>query len=128
MYAGVKAPALPKRKATVMKAATALAHDMAADEFNSMVIEESKNQIVIVDFWASWCGPCKLMGVLFSKVAAEYEGKSIKFVKFDIDLNKQIAQDYKIEGLPAIMIFKDGKVVPTLTFEGCPSDSKDRII
>lgn len=128
MFAGAQ-PSVPSVRKTVMKAAaTAVVHDMAANEFNSMCLEESKNQVVIVDFWASWCGPCKLMGVLFGKLATEYEGKPIKFVKFDIDQNKQIAKDFNIAGLPAIMVFKDGKLVPELMFEGCPSDSKAKII
>ena len=110
-----------------MKAAAAV-HEMSADEFEAMVIEESKNQPVIVDFWASWCGPCKLMGILFNQIAAEYDGKAVKFVKFDLDKNKDLAKDYDFEGLPAIIMFKDGKKVPEYHMEGCPSDAKQQII
>ena len=102
-------------------------HDMSKDEFESMVIEESKTHVVIVDFWASWCGPCKLMGILFNQIAQEYEGKPVKFVKFDLDLNKQMAKDYDFEGLPAIMMFKDGEKIPNYHLEGCPSDAKVQI-
>jgi thioredoxin-like negative regulator of GroEL len=80
-------PGNSTRASTALKAAAAV-YEMDADDFEKMVIEESKNQPVIVDFWASWCGPCKLMGILFNQIAAEYEGKPVKFVKFDLDKNK----------------------------------------
>ena len=107
--------------------AAAAVHELSADEFESMVVEESKNQPVIVDFWASWCGPCKLMGILFNQIAAEYEGKPVKFYKFDLDKNKALAKEYDFEGLPAIMIFKDGVKVPDYHMEGCPSDAKQQV-
>ena len=116
----------PARASTALKAAPAV-HEMSKDEFQTMVLEESKNQVVIVDFWASWCGPCKLMGILFNQIAQEYEGKPVKFVKFDLDLNKQMAKDYDFEGLPAIMMFKDGEKIPNYHLEGCPSDAKQQI-
>jgi thioredoxin len=123
----LRMPNKQSRGSTVMKAAAGV-HEMSADEFEAMVIEESKNQPVIVDFWASWCGPCKLMGILFNQIAAEYEGKPVKFVKFDLDNNKELAKKYDFEGLPAIIMYKDGEKVPDYHMEGCPSDAKQQII
>jgi putative thioredoxin len=65
-----------------------LVQEVEADDWETMVLEESKKQPVIVDFWATWCGPCKLMSIIFNKVAAQYEGKPVKFIKFDLDKNK----------------------------------------
>ena len=118
---------MPSARASTALMAAPAVHDMSKDEFESMVIEESKTHVVIVDFWASWCGPCKLMGILFNQIAQEYEGKPVKFVKFDLDLNKQMAKDYDFEGLPAIMMFKDGEKIPNYHLEGCPSDAKVQI-
>jgi thioredoxin len=117
----------PAPRSSTKLNASFLVSDIDNDDFEKMVLEESKNQPVIVDFWASWCGPCKLMSIIFTKVALEFEGKPVKFIKFDLDKNKQMAKAYNIDGLPAIMIFKDGKKVPDYHLEGCPSDSKDRV-
>ena len=62
---------------------------------------------VLVDFWAEWCGPCKMLAPTVEKVANEYEGKA-KFVKLNIDDNDQVAQQFGIKGIPTLILFKDG--------------------
>ena len=62
---------------------------------------------VLVDFWAEWCGPCKMLAPTVEKVANEYEGKA-KFVKLNIDDNNQVAQRYGIKGIPTLILFKNG--------------------
>jgi thioredoxin 1 len=62
---------------------------------------------VLVDFWAEWCGPCKMLAPTVEKVANEYEGKA-KFVKLNIDDNNQVAQQFGIKGIPTLILFKNG--------------------
>jgi thioredoxin 1 len=62
---------------------------------------------VLVDFWAEWCGPCKVLAPTVEKVANEYEGKA-KVVKLNIDDNNQVAQRYGIKGIPTLILFKNG--------------------
>ena len=63
---------------------------------------------VIVDFWAEWCGPCKLMGPVFEELSKEYEGK-VKFVKLDVDSNQDTASKYGVMSIPTLILFNDGK-------------------
>lgn len=67
---------------------------------------------VLVDYWAEWCGPCKMIAPIIDEVAEEYEGK-LKVAKLDIDSNNATPQQYSIRGIPTLMIFKDGKVHAT---------------
>lgn len=62
---------------------------------------------VLVDYWAEWCGPCKMIAPVLEEIAANYEGK-IKVVKVDVDTNKEAAQKYGIRGIPTLMVFKGG--------------------
>ncbi|MCF8357645.1 MAG: thioredoxin [Prolixibacteraceae bacterium] len=63
---------------------------------------------VLVDFWAEWCGPCRMIGPIVEELAEEYEGKAI-FVKMDVDSNPAIPQKYGIRNIPTILFFKGGQ-------------------
>ena len=65
---------------------------------------------VLVDFWAAWCGPCKMIAPIVEELATEYEGK-LKIGKVDVDNNQKIAMQYGIRSIPTLLVFKDGKVV-----------------
>jgi thioredoxin len=69
---------------------------------------------VVVDFWAEWCGPCKMIGPALEELAVEYAGK-IKVAKVDVDSNPNAAAALGVRGIPALFIFKDGQVVSNKT-------------
>jgi thioredoxin 1 len=66
--------------------------------------------VVLVDFWAEWCGPCKMIAPIVEELAEEYDGK-VKFTKLDVDSNPQSATNFGIRGIPTLLIFNDGKPV-----------------
>ena len=68
---------------------------------------------VLVDFWAPWCGPCKLMAPIIEELAKEFEGKA-KVVKLNVDENPQTAQKYGIMSIPTLIIFKNGQIAEQL--------------
>ena len=67
---------------------------------------------VLVDFWAEWCGPCKMIGPMVDELASTYAGK-VKVVKVNIDQNPQTPRQYAVRGIPTLLMFKDGKVQAT---------------
>lgn len=79
-------------------------------EFNETVLKASGP--VLVDYWAEWCGPCKMIAPLLDQVAKEYAGK-LTVVKVNIDENQQTPQHYGVRGIPTLMIFKDGEIEGT---------------
>ena len=78
--------------------------------FKTEVLESSVP--VVVDFFAEWCGPCKAMAPALEQVAKEMAGK-VKIVKIDVDQSPAVTQQYRIQAMPTLMIFKDGKVAAT---------------
>jgi thioredoxin 1 len=80
------------------------------DSFDADVLAASG--AVLVDYWAEWCGPCKMIAPILDEVAKEYAGK-LKVAKLNIDQNEGTPPKYGIRGIPTLMIFKDGNVVAT---------------
>ena len=78
------------------------------DNFKGEVLESS--QLVLVDFWAEWCGPCRALAPTIEKIAKDYVGK-IKVGKVDTDVNRETALQYRIESIPTVILFKKGEVV-----------------
>ena len=71
-------------------------------------------QPVVVDVWADWCGPCKMLAPQFGAASRELEGKA-RFVKLDADKNQKLVRKYKVMGLPTLLFFKDGQLVDRTT-------------
>lgn len=67
---------------------------------------------VLVDFWAPWCGPCKMIAPVLDDIAPQYEGK-MKIVKINVDENQAVPGQYGVRGIPTLMVFKNGEVVAT---------------
>jgi len=82
-------------------------------EFQQDVLDSSTDQLVVVDFWATWCGPCRSMAPHLETLANEYEGK-VRIVKVDVDRNQKTAIKFGIQNLPTLLVFKNGEVVDKL--------------
>ena len=77
-----------------------------AEDFESTITD---NDIVLVDFWAEWCGPCKRFGPIYEKASEEYDG--VVFAKLDTDANAELSGQLGIEGIPTLMAFREGVLV-----------------
>lgn len=79
--------------------------------FNEEVVKSDKP--VLIDFWAAWCGPCRMIAPIIEELADEYDGKA-KICKLDVDNNQNTAMQFGIRSIPTLLIFKGGEVVDTI--------------
>ena len=112
--------------------------DVTDATFETEVLERSKQLPVVVDFWADWCGPCKMLGPVIEKSANAREGEVV-LAKLDTDANQQTAARFQIQGIPAVKAFKDGQVVAEFVgaqppqnverfFDGLVPSETDRLV
>ncbi len=85
-----------------------MAFELNDGNFKTEVLE--KKGIALVDFWAEWCGPCKMIGPVVEELSQEYDGKAL-IAKVDVDENSELTARYGVRNIPTILILKDGEVV-----------------
>ncbi len=85
--------------------------ELTDDTFDSQVVQHQG--LVMVDFWATWCGPCQIIAPVVAQLAEEYEGR-VKVGKVDVDTNQKISMEFNVRSIPSILFFKDGNHVDTV--------------
>ncbi len=98
--------------------------DVSDDNFEQEVLKSTKP--VLVDFWAPWCGPCRMVAPIVEELATEYDGK-IEFVKVNTDDNPNTSVKYGIRSIPTLLVFKDGEAVGQIVGFRPKSDLKERL-
>lgn len=92
---------------------------MASDKIVTLSLDNFEDEVenssvpVLVDFWAAWCGPCKMIAPIIDQLADEFDGKA-KIAKLNVDDNRELAAQFKVMSIPTILLFKDGEVVNQL--------------
>jgi thioredoxin 1 len=99
---------LPKGNLKILKIIMAL--EITNDNFDSLL---SENEVVVVDFWAPWCGPCRMMTPIIDELAEEFDTAIIG--KANVDESTELAQKYGIRGIPTVVFFKDGEAVQRIS-------------
>ena len=85
-----------------------MAIEVTDTTFDEVVLKSDKP--VMVDFWAAWCGPCRMVAPIMDQLTAEYDGKAI-IAKVDVDANQKFAAEYGVRNIPTVLVFKNGEVV-----------------
>lgn len=87
-----------------------MANAVEINESNFEEVVLNSDKPVLVDFWAAWCGPCRMVGPVVEEIAGEYDGKAV-VGKVDVDANQELSVKYGIRSIPALLVFKGGEVV-----------------
>ena len=101
-----------------------MALQITDSNFEETVLKSDKP--VMVDFWAAWCGPCRMVGPIIDELSEEYEGKAI-IGKIDIDSNQQYAAQFGVRNIPTVLVFKDGELVDRKVGVSSKNDYADAI-
>lgn len=88
--------------------------DVTDNTFEEKVIKQSNDKLVLVDFWAPWCAPCKMVAPILNEIAEE-NSNTVTIAKVNVDQNQQISQKYNVRNIPTMILFKDGKVMKRIT-------------
>ena len=100
--------------------------DVDETNFEELVLKGSSERVIVADFWAPWCGPCKTLGPVLEEVVSEL-GPGIALAKINVDDNQQLAAAFKVQGIPAVKIVKDGQLAQEFT-GALPKDQIDAIL
>ncbi len=100
--------------------------DITTENFQKDVLEKSKTTPVFVDFWAPWCGPCRIVSPIVEELAGEYQGKMV-FTKINVDEAPQIAHQYQVMSIPTLMIFKNGQPLEAVIGARPKKDLQSRV-
>ncbi|SDH07142.1 thioredoxin [Psychroflexus sediminis] len=85
-----------------------MALEITDKDFQEKVLDSDKP--VLVDFWAAWCGPCRMVGPIIDELSTEYEGKAV-IAKMDVDQNQEFAAKFGVRNIPTVLLFKNGELV-----------------
>jgi putative thioredoxin len=96
-------------------------YNIEYEDFEQKVIKASHHKVVVVDFWADWCAPCKMLGPILEKVISTFKGRVI-LAKVNVDMNRELAMGYRVQSIPSVKIFSNGSVVDE--FVGVISESE----
>jgi len=100
--------------------------DVDEQNFEELVLQGSQQRVIVVDFWAPWCGPCKTLGPILEEIITEF-GPGVALAKINIDENQQLAMAFRVQGIPAVKIVKDGQLAQEFT-GALPKDQIEAIL